>query len=259
MNLKNTTLITDYITEIGLGNVKETSLVNKFGYNLDVDTGSEEIIAEFGGSFNPLTDIMSTDQQFLISYNNTTDGLGTSGALSLIVTYIDENFAEQSAFHTLGNTGGDVTSFRGYGINRVVVYSNGGYGLNENNITFAAAEDLTTQAVVPAGKSVTQQCIYHIPKGFTFLMNFTKMSVLKISGGGGNPEVEVRGYSYSRVTNTTYNIFDTSIDTNRENNLPVIYPTPFVFTGREVVFFTAETDTNNTKVSFRFSGITTKS
>ena len=49
------------------------------------------------------------------------------------------------------------------------------------------------------------------------------------------------------------------IDTSVENNLVLRLPEPITFTGREVIYFEAETDVSNTKVSLRFSGIETDS
>jgi len=130
----------------------------------------------------------------------------------------------------------------------------GGEIYNVNDITISATVDATTQAQIPAFKSVTQQCIYHTPINRTLKLNFIKISALKVSGGGGSPVVNVIGYSYSRVTGGRYAIFDTEIDTSVENNLILPLPDPIVFTGREVIYFEASTDVNNTKLSVRFSG-----
>jgi len=247
---------TDYRYEVAMGKRQGRNTVNKWGYNLDIDSGSgEEIIAPWGGTFNPNTDIMSVAQTFTITYNNATDGLGQTGALVLIITYIDANYNEITAFHTLGSTGTDTTSFTGFGINRVVVYTTGGLGWNAQDITLRASADSTIQAQVPAEKSVTQQCIYHTPINHNLLMDWVKGNVLKISGGGGNPTTTVVGYSWSRVTETRYEIFREDIDTNVENHMIVAPSQPFVVGGREVIYFECSTDTNNTVMKFRFSGI----
>ena len=104
----------------------------------DVDTATSEVVASFGGAFDPLTDVIDTLQQFTIVYNNTTDGASGTGARMLQIDYIDTDFNAATAFHTLGSTGGDVTSFSGYGINRVVVVSLGGDLYNNNDITIAS-------------------------------------------------------------------------------------------------------------------------
>ena len=245
----------NYSYEAALGRIPNTAIVNKWGYNTDVDTAVEEVIASFGGAFNPVSAIMTVSQTFTITYNGTTDGAATTGALSLFFTYLDGNFKEQFALHTLGGDGSDVTAFTGLGINRVVVLSNGGLGHNVNDITITATTDTTNQAQIPALSSVTQQCIYHVPIGKTILLDFIFINVLKLAGQGGSPKVSVFIYSWSRVTLTNYAIGEIDIDTDVENTVSLNPKQPFIITGREVVYLTSLTDSNNTKVNARFSGV----
>jgi hypothetical protein len=251
--------LSSIITNTGGVATGTASIVNKFGYNIDIDTATPEVIASFGGAFDPSTAVISTAQTFTIAYNNTTDGSGGTGARMLQIDYIDENFAAASAFHTLGGTGSDVTAFTGVGINRVVVVSLGGAIYNANDITLTATTDATIQARVPAEKSVTQQAIYHTPINRTLNVNFLKISTLKLTGGGGSPTVNIVGYSYSRVTGGRYAVFDIEVDTSIENNLTYNFAEAITFQGREVIYFEASTDINNTKVSLRFSGVETDS
>ena len=245
----------DYRYEVAMGKRQGRGTVNKWGYNEDIDTASPEIVASFGGAFDPTTDIISTAQTFTITYNNATDGLGQTGATQLIITYLDADFLEQSAFHILSNTGSEVTAFTGLGINRVVVYANGGLGYNANDITLTATTDTTIQARVPAEASVTQQCIFHTQINHTLLLDFISINALKITGGGGNPEVTTRLYSWSRVTETRYELFNFELDTALSGASVSNFSQPFIFGGREVIWLESETDANNTKVSGRFSGI----
>ena len=245
--------ITSYINEVASGNILDTRLIDKFGYNRDIDTGTEEIIASFGGAFNPLTDVIKTAQTCTITYNPGTDGAGQTGATQLIISYINESFEEQSTFHILGGTGSDITAFNCYGINRVVVYANGGAGTAVNNIDLTATTLGTIQARIPAGKSTTQQALFFTDIAKKFNLDSIIISCLKLTGGG-SPRVNILGYSYSRVTDTIYNILDFEIDTDVDNNL-VLKPNPINFQGREVIYFSATTDKDNTKVSLRFQGI----
>jgi hypothetical protein len=242
--------------EVAMGRLLGKTTVNKFGHvdDLDIATG-EGLIAYQGGTFDPNTAVMSSAQTFTIAYNQTTDGLGQTGATQILISYLDENFELQDAVHVLSNTGSDVTSFTGLGINRAVVLANGGAGWNVNNITITATTDATTQAMIPALKSVTQQCIYHVPIGHTFLMNYIYIGALKLSGGGGDPRVSVTIYSWSRFTSTRYDVFDKEIDTTIDNHLQLKLTQPFTFSGREVIYAVATTDKDNTKINLRFSGV----
>ena len=68
----------------------------------------------------------------------------------------------------LGSSGSDVTSFTGLGINRAVCVSFGTAAFNGADITITATTDATTQAQIPVGLNVTQQCIYHTQIGHNF-------------------------------------------------------------------------------------------
>ena len=254
----NTTQVykdSDFLYEVGMNRMLGKSLVNKFGFNEDVDVASgEEIIAAFGGNFLP-SNIITTAQTFTITYNNTTDGLGQSGATMLLIDYLDVNYDLQQGVHVLGSTGSDVTAFTGFGINRVVVIANGGAGWNVNDITFTATTLGSIQALVPALTSVTQQVLYHTPINYILMVNQIVISVLKLTGGGGDPRVILRLYSYSRVTLTRYLVFQKSIDTTVENTIILSFSQPFNFGGREVIYLKASTDKDNTSITARLSGV----
>lgn len=245
---------TDYFSEVAMGKRQGRTTVNKWGINEDVDTASPEIVASFGGAWSPLTHVITTAQTFTITYNNTTDGLGQTGALTLLITYLDANFYSQQAIHTLSNTGSDVTTFTGLGINRAVVLSNGGAGWNVNNITFTATTDGTTQAQIPALRSVTQQVLYHTQINHTLLTDWLFLNALKDSGGG-NPKVTFNMYSWSRVTLTRYLVFTYKLDTSINDGLELNPSQKFPFGGREVIWIEATTSANDTSVAARFSGI----
>lgn len=126
---------------------------------------------------------------------------------------------------------------------------------NAGDITITdTSATVGTQAKIPSGDSVTQQAFYHTQINHNLLTDWLFCNVNKISGGG-SPVVIIRGWSYSRVTATSYEVFRMDIDTSVQNFVELRPSQPFVFGGREVAYFTAETNTNNTIVNLRFSGI----
>ena len=244
----------NYAYEVAGGLRSGKSVVNKFAINTDIDTETSEIVASWGGAFDPTSDIMTTAQTFNITYNGTTDGESTTGALSLLFTYLDSSFEQATAMHTLGTDGSDTTSFSGLGINRIVVLSNGGSGHNVNDITVTATTDGTTQAQIPALTSVTQQSLFHTPISTNLYLDWLFAAAAKTSGGGSNPQFEIKGYSWSRVTLARYLIFQAIFDSQRQSFLEIRPSQAFTLGGREVVWFEVETDTNNTQVELRYSG-----
>ena len=89
--------------------------------------------------------------------------------------------------------------------------------------------------------------------GILFLLDYIWFNINKISGGG-SPRVTVRGYAFSRVTNSRVEFFTMTIDTDVENTDEITLPHPFVIGEQSVITFEAETTTNDTIVSLRFSG-----
>ena len=225
--------------------------VNKFGYRDDVDVadGDALIIAD---NTTGAPAILLTASTLTVAYNNATDGSGSSGALAILFSYLDADQIEQQATHVLGGTGSDTTSFSCLGVNRAVLVSTGSGARNANDITITATTGGSVQAFIPAESSVTQQLIYHCETNSTPMIKHVFMSAVKLSGGTA-PRVTFKIFVYSRITNTTYEVFRYLMDTSVENSLQINDPCNFPLSAGDVAFITANTDTNNTSVSGRLS------
>lgn len=242
---------TCFTSEVALGLRQGWETWNKFGYNTDIDLAAPEIIAAQGGSIA----IMTTGATLDVVSSDANDTSAGTGARTIIITGIDENNIEQTEVVTLNGVTPVTTTGLWLGVNRATVISVGTGGENAGNITIDdTANTVGIQAYLPATTNVTAQSIFHIPINEKFLASWLWFNALKISGGGGSPRVDIYGYSYSRVTGATYEIFRGKIDTSVENTLEISSNEPFVLGGREVLYFVAETDVNNTEVICRFSG-----
>ena len=202
--------------------------------------------------FNPLTDIITTAQTLTITYDNATDGLGTTGAVTLIITYIGSDDLEATAYHTMGNTGSDVSLFTTKGVNRVVALVNGAIS-NVNDITLTATIDATIQAVIPAGKGVTQQAIFHTEIGKTTIIDTLFLNAQRVAGGGADPKVTFNIYSWSRVVNSRFDVFEFQLNTATNEHLD-LDNLKLPFGGREVIWVEAVSDKTDTFVASRFRG-----
>ena len=224
---------TDYQDEVVRGLRGGATSWNKFGYRETLTNGTEQVI--WAASPN-LPTIITSASTFTITYNNSTDGLGTTGALSLVIYYLDADGNQALAVHTLGNTGSDVTSFTGLGINRAAVNTNGGLTYNANDITITATTGGSVQAIIPALGSVTQQALFHVGFNQTASM---KMLFFNVNTSTKSKVVDLRGYSYSRLVGTRYEIYRDTIDSAVELNRYIVDPIHFRAAARDVVYFTA--------------------
>lgn len=225
--------------------------LNKWGFRDDIDIADGDALIIADDTTNTPT-IISTATTFTIAYNNAVDGDGTTGALSLLFTYLDENEDLQTAIHVLGSTGNDVTSFSGLGINRCIILSSGSMDFNAGNINITATTGGSVQAYIPAMTSTTQQVLAFVPRNTIATLRYLDLNAFKISGGSA-PRVVFKLLVYSRTTNTTYEILRERIDTDVENNLQLVDPIGLPLSPRDVFWVSASTTVNSTQVSARMS------
>ena len=228
---------------------------NKFGYNPDIDIADGEVPIwdSVVNTFTPL----ASPETFDISYDGTsggtTDGAGTTGAIQLTFYYIDANGSEAISIHNLGTDGTDTTSFSGYGINRVTVSISGSANKNVSVISVTATTSTTVQATIPAGGSVTQQMIFFVAHDRTANAKFLWINVVKVSVGGQEPVIRVKGYVYNRIIDTTFEVFRGNLDAAHSSEMTISDPVGFTLGSQDVLYFVADTDKDNTEVTGRIS------
>jgi len=241
--------LSDYQDQVRIGNVEGVTGWTKFGYRSGLTAAAgEETVWATTGNFTPQT----AAETYTIAYNNTTDGSGTTGAQLLAIFYIDSTGAEAIAVHTLGSTGSDTTSFSGFGINRVAVQVSGSADTNTNAITFTTTSSALKIAVMAALEGTTNQAIFTTGSNHDGVARFIYINVGKGSGGG-SPKVLVKGHVYNRQFDNIYQIFRSIVDTSVESTITINEPIGFNLSPTDVLWFTADTDTNNADVVVRFS------
>lgn len=242
----------DYRYEVARGLRTGATLWNKFGYNADVDIGTE-VVAEFGGTFTPLT---SASTLSIVSTSDE-DATGQTGASGVVVYGIDANRVSQTEVVTLTGTTPVVTTSTWLGINRISVYLAGSALGNVGKITATAVTGGATQATMPAGQGTTQQCIFFSQANHQCLMDSLLINADKI-GAGTTPKVTFKGWVYSAVSNAKYEVFRHLIDTSAANHLALEPQDPFVLGEKSVFWLEATTNTDNSTVNARFSLIEVK-
>lgn len=241
----------DYHSEVSLGLRQGVTSWNKFGYNDDIDdTGDEEIIASWGGVFEFITVGETID----ISSTSVNDTLLGTGAQKIVITGIDEDWNEQVEVVDMNGTTTVTTSSQWIGINRIAIFKSGTGLKNAGTINIKANTSTYTMAQMPTGNSTTQQCLFYVPADHNFLTQWIHFNSIKISGGGGQPEVTFKIHVYSDVSTSVYEIFRNSLDVADTGTLTISPPIPFLVSEKSIIWLTAESDTNNTAVRGRFSG-----
>jgi hypothetical protein len=238
---------TDYLTEVALDRRQGSTLWNKFGGNEDIDIGTE-VIASWGGAFTPMT----TPRTLSVVSTSVLDTSGGTGANSLVVYGIDANRKSQIVVVTLNGTTPVVTTETWLGVNRVALYLSGSGQVNAGAITLTATTDLTIQGGIPEGVGTSQQCLFFTQAKHRSLIQSLHITTLRQSGGS-HRVVTVKGWSYSAISNSRYEIVRVNIDTSVENFISLNLPLPLVLTESTAFWLEATTDTNNTSISARFS------
>lgn len=241
---------TSYTNEVALGLRQGTELWNKFGYNSDVDVGTE-LVANFGG---PIT-LYTTASTLTISSDSASDTDGGTGCNSLVIYGHDINWNEQIEVVTLDGTNAVTTtgSFISYP-NRVAMYLCGTGQTNAGNITVKRTSESPnpTVAYLAAGEGVTQQCIFTVCANHKFLAEWMLLNAARQAAQ--NPYVTFKLWVYSLVNNGIQEVFRFNMDTAVQVEKQLTPHSPFPIGEKSIMWLTATTDKDDTSVTARFSG-----
>lgn len=235
-----------YPDRINLGEYAGVDVVNKFAFRSVLDVTDGEALISSDNTTNDFT-VLTTATTFNISYNNATDGTGSTGALILAFDYIDENLFRQQAVHVLGSTGSDITSFSGLGINSVVVVSSGSSQFNVNDIAITATSNGSMQQFIAAEDSVSGIMVIHTPINAKVVIKFFALGGFKDSGST-NVKIKLITQLFSRAANTYYSPGETFIDTNLTNYYLQADPGGAVIPEGSVYILKASTTSNNSTI-----------
>lgn len=238
---------TSYHTEIALGRRQGNTLWNKFGYNADIDVGTE-VVASWGGTFTPLL----TASTISVSSSSTADATGSSGTTAIYVYGIDENRDIQEELINMNGTTVVTTSTQWLGINRFVMYTVGTGMVNAGKIQITAVTGGSVMAEMPVGEGVTQQCIFHVPRNHQFMTNWMRINSLKQSAQ--DPIITVKFWVWSAISNGKQEVYRISMDTGVTNDVSETPESPFPLTEQTVCWLECTTDKADTVVNARFSG-----
>ena len=243
---------TDYHYEVATGRRTGSTTWNKFGYNGDIDIGTETIWSN-GGTFVRLT----SAQTLSVVSTSANDVNASTGAWNVIIYGISSSREAVIEVVPMNGTTPVITTNTYWGVNRIAVYNTGSSDANVGIITATGTTDGTVQGHMPAGEGTTQQAFFFTQAGHTSLMDWLFVNVNKTTGGG-TPRITIKGWVYSYVSTAKYLVFYDVIDTSVENHIELTPSQPFVVGEKSILYFEATTNVNDSTVSCRFSFIEVK-
>lgn len=184
--------------EVGISNglFNGYSIVNKFGVNSDIDSGSvPEDIWEGSALSTTYTGFANTAQTVSIFSDSVLDTAAGTGARQVRVTGLDSNFnIQQETINTNGlvPSAGSLLFIR---VHTATVASVGSLGVNQGNITIRQTTTTSNVfAYMMAGRNQTNVSAYTVPVGCTAYMRSLHCSVIR-----NTTTAAVSGYIWTRA------------------------------------------------------------
>jgi hypothetical protein len=241
--------------EIARGKAEGFTSVNKFGANIDIDSGVTADIWDGGhtGSASLLW-VAPTQARIhdIVSSSASDDGspVGVGARTLRVYGLTDWDTAEVTEDITLNGTTNVPTSNAYVIIHRMRVLTKGATNVNVGIIKATAQTDSTITAQIRASQGQTQMAIYGIPSTQKAYMGMWYASIARAIGAAGvhllfNPEPG------DEITNflTKHTI---GLETTGTSALMVPYYTPKTFDGPGIIKVQAQSTIDNLDVSAGF-------
>jgi hypothetical protein len=154
---------TPFYLEVQQGKIPGYSMVNKFGYNSSIGSGSFETIWETGNNYPWQSTAVTVD----VVSDDTNDDVAGTGARTLRIQGLDGsyNLAEETV--DMDGTTTVTTTQTFLRVFRMSVETAGSSGNNEGTITVTYTGGSDVAATISPGNGQTLMCLYTIPAGYT--------------------------------------------------------------------------------------------
>jgi len=241
-----------YELQVSKGQIAGASTLYKFGTNPDVN-GTEETVWSVGGDYPWPTAAFTA----FISSSSTADTSAGTGAQTVTVEGVDENYAAQSITVSMnGQTQVQIGDASGWlRVNRIFVATSGSGGTAAGTI-YVANSGVTsgvptgvTYGQIVQGDNQSQMSVYTVPAGFTlYLDDVTFTAAIALA----NKNVTAKFVTRDVGSNT----FRTRIIQTVQSNLLVLpFQYPLSIAEKTDVECRASSDTINVVVGASFQGV----
>ena len=155
--------IVDIYFDIAKGSIPGHSYINKFGHNPAVATTGEDVWSG-GGTYAFYPD---TAKFMKLVCDSSSDSIGGTGALTVLVYGLDSNFAEINETVTTTGTAAVLLVNKYIRMYRALVLTAGSSRINAGDIAIQDTASGIVGAFIAADDGQTQQAIYTVPAGKT--------------------------------------------------------------------------------------------
>lgn len=234
---------------ISRGLVTNCAQFRKFGSNPAVGT-SETPISSLGTIWQPTVAV--TVEAISTDANDTAAG---TGARTMVVTGLDQTFAEVSETLTLNGTSASTASTTTFiRVYRAYVATTGTYaGTNAGAITIRVSGGGTSILQIVAGKGQTQTTMYTVPTGKTLYVEYVNISVSSAK------EVDISFYQFPNIDDVSapftgakrlVQLFEGML-----SSVPFRYDPPMVFAAKTDLWFAGLVSAGSGAASVEYGGV----
>ena len=222
--------------QVSRGQIAFHEIVHKFGFNSSIDTNLATVWLQGG-----LYSYLSSASTLYISSSSTADTGAGTGARTVTVSGLDNNFDEKIETVTLnGQTGVELNGSTWFRVNRIVVNTAGSGGANAG-VLYVGTESAPSSGVptnkyatVGIGDNQTLMMTYTIPRGYTAFI--TQKDVSASSSAGKFAILSL----VSRPFGGVFNVQDRVLSS--EGYSAISYPYPLKFTEKTDIEIRAQAD-----------------
>lgn len=187
----------------------EVRIVNRFGENPDIDTGTTPETVWDGGGLFTFPSVAETIQVFSSSANDTSAG---TGARTITVTGLDGSYNLSTETLTLNGTTPVTSTATFLRVNRIYVRTAGSGGVNAGTIT--VHQSTTTSNVfclMQAGVNQSNSAYYTIQSGTTgFLIDIEVTAGKSTSTTKAAVSLWYQRFGEAKIRESTFSVSDTS-------------------------------------------------
>jgi hypothetical protein len=212
------------------------------GRNSDIDSGTEDLIAQ-GGVYVPPT----TDRIHNIAGGVNDTAIGT-GARTVLVMGLNASFAEVTETVIMNGTTNVATVNSYVFISRLVVLTAGSVQTNDGVITATAQTDGTISARIDVGFGQSSLCVHQVPAGKTAYM-FKVYGSMNVGTTGATADIHLMTKAFGGAWIKRGSI-GLSIDATSYGERTFILPLPI--TEKTLIKLQADSDIANCDISGGF-------